>query len=458
MDDLLEEIIGMDHQVEYLELRYHKRDWQRFTVQRGELQTGHLDKYAGVGVRVIANGTWGFSATSDLTKNSLLETIQAAKKTALVTSEGKTDPVRLRDVKLATGTFESPRKINPADLSTEEKIKRLLELEKSIRDHDSRIVSGTARFIQMEDYKHILSSDGANFKKIRHGVELGLFAVASEAGDIQNAYEAEGKVGGWEFIEQWNPEEHATKASQLAIDLLSAKHPKGGEQTVILTPSIVGLLAHEAIGHTVEADFVLSGSIAKDKIGQQVASELVTLVDGGNHGPAAGWQPVDDEGVATRDTVVIKDGILQEYLYDRETAEQFNMDPAGNARAWEFSDDMEIRMTNTFINGGDWKPEEILADTKEGLWFTGVGGGQADSTSEFMFVVGEAWRVENGEKVELLKGVTMSGNAFKVLNTIDATADDFELKMGSGACGKGTPAKVDGGGPTLRARLLVGGR
>ncbi len=310
----------------------------------------------------------------------------------------------------------------------------------------------------MEDFKHIVNTDGADFQVTRHGVELFAAAIASEGGETQISMEATGKVGGWEHIEEWNPEAKANKACQLALDMLSAEHAEGGQSTVILAPSLVGLLSHEAIGHTVEADFVLSGSVAKDKIGHKVASDLITMIDGGSHGSAAGWIPVDDEGVISRDTVIIKEGILQEYLFDRETAEQFNMDPAGNARAWEFNDDMEIRMTNTFINGGSWSPEEILEDTKEGYWFAGSGDGQADSTSEFMFKVGEAWKIENGEKTKLLKGVTISGNAFEVLRTIDALGNNFRFEMGSGACGKGTPAKVDGGGPTLRAKLLVGGR
>jgi TldD protein len=247
------------------------------------------------------------------------------------------------------------------------------------------------------------------------------------------------------------------KATSTARLLLKAPYPKGGKATVILDPGLVGLLCHEAVGHTVEADFVLSGAITKDKVGEYVASEYVSMVDGGEE-LAGGWAPVDDEGVKSTKVILIEQGVLKGFLHNRETAHIMDTEPTGNARAWEYDLEPLIRMRNTYIEPGDWKKEEIIQETKNGFLLEGAGSGQADSNAEFMFEVKEAYRIENGEQGELLRSVTMTGNAFKVLKTVDAVGNDFNFDMGFGACGKNQLIKVDGGGPHLRCEVMVGGR
>ena len=171
-----------------------------------------------------------------------------------------------------------------------------------------------------------------------------------------------------------------------------------------------------------------------------------------------GWIPVDDEGVKCRDVTLIKDGILMEFLHNRETAYIMDAEPTGNARAWEYDLEPLIRMRNTYIEKRDWKEEEIISETKKGYLFRGAGSGQADANAQFMFEVKEAYTIEKGEVGNLLRSVTMTGNAFEVLQTVDAVGDTIEFDMGSGACGKQQMAKVDGGGPYLRCIVLVGGR
>jgi len=240
---------------------------------------------------------------------------------------------------------------------------------------------------------------------------------------------------------------------------LGAEHPEGGRAKVVLNPELVALLSHEAIGHTVESDFVLSGSIAKGKIGEKVASELVTLVDDGTATPhAGGWIPIDDEGAESERTEIIKDGVLKNYLCDRETAKILNMEPMGNSRAFEYSDEPIVRMTNTFIDPGDRKPEELVEEVDDGFYLEGGLGGQADANAEFMFGVQKAYRIEKGEKTDLLRGVSISGSAFEVLESVDAVADDFKLDLGAGYCGKTQAAKVDGGGPHIRCKAIIGGK
>jgi TldD protein len=231
---------------------------------------------------------------------------------------------------------------------------------------------------------------------------------------------------------------------------------------VVLDPELVGILCHEAIGHTVEADIVLGGAITAGKLGTRVASELVTMCDSGSPPYAphpVGLLPVDDEGVRAGRTVIVERGILRSFLHNRETAAFFGVPPTGNARAFLYSDEPIIRMTNTYIEPGDTPVEALLAGVEDGYYLRGFAmSGQADSNAEFMFGVREARRIERGKVGGMLRGVTISGNAFHVLESIDGLGNDFAWENGAGACGKGQPAKVDAGGPHVRCRVALGGR
>ena len=190
--------------------------------------------------------------------------------------------------------------------------------------------------------------------------------------------------------------------------------------------------------------------------------ELVTLCDSGDteHSPhAVGILPVDDEGVLTRRTVIIEDGVLRSFLHNRETAARYGVAPTGNARAYVYSDDPIIRMRNTYIEPGETPLEELIGGVERGYYLRGLGmSGQADSNAEFMFGVREARRIADGKVGELVRGATISGNAFDVLKSADGVGDDFAWEHGAGACGKGQAAKVDAGGRHIRCTLTIGGR
>jgi TldD protein len=276
-------------------------------------------------------------------------------------------------------------------------------------------------------------------------------------------YKGTGVTGGWgDLFAEWTPGRVIEHVAKTAVDLLAAPYAPGGMATVILNPELVGLLAHEAIGHTVEADFVLSGSAASGKLGQRVASDLVTLVDTGpaviGAPSAGGIVLVDDEGVPAGTTVIIDRGVLRSYLHDRESAAIFGVAPTGNARAWQYDDEPIIRMRNTYLEPGASPLEEMVASVKDGFLLAGAGSGQADANAEFMFGVQEAYEIKDGKIGRLLRGATISGDAFEVLHGVDMVSSGFEWAIGSGHCGKGQPAKVDGGGPHVRTRVLVGGR
>ncbi len=458
MHELLEELLGEFTGVEYGELRYHERKALNIGVRQGELEVANSTIYSGVGVRAFYRGGWGFSSTSRLERDSIKRAVHDAISGAR--AAGKKEGTRLGAASLATGKFAPEIKEPVGDHPFEEKLDLVRKAEARVRTFPL-IASAACSYRETLDHKHILTTDGARAEVIDSKPEFRLMAVAADDGQQVEASEMVGVTGGWSDLFRRDPEEMADIVARRAGDLLKAKHPKGERAVVILDSGLVGLLAHEAIGHTVEADFVLAGAITQGKLGQRVGSEMVTMVDSGpsQYGEhAAGTVLVDDEGVITERTEIIKNGILRSYLHNRETAGIFDVRSTGNARAYEYSDEPLVRMRNTYIEPGERALEEMISEVKNGYLLKGAGGGQADANAEFMFTVQEAYRIEDGKVGELLRGVAISGQAFQVLESVDAVSSEFCFDMGAGFCGKGQLAKVDGGGPYLRCNAIVGGR
>jgi TldD protein len=181
------------------------------------------------------------------------------------------------------------------------------------------------------------------------------------------------------------------------------------------------------------------------------------MVDSGEHDYASGWLPVDDAGVATKKTVIIEKGVLKSYLHSRFSANHFGVEPTGNERAFDYDNKPLIRMRNTYIEPGDFKREELFEGIKHGYYLVSWSGGQGDSSAEFMFSIKEAYEINNGEIGDIVKNVTVTGNAFEVLASVDAIGKDWRIEMSYGHCGKSQRAKCDGGGGTTRAKALVSG-
>ncbi len=451
----------------WTELRAHDRRALQVFVRKGTLETAAYRKTCGVGVRVLAHGTWGFSSTGSLERADIERAVADATAAAEASSSGRIEKIeKLADCRLAVGDFRSGGAGELAAHSTEEKTTLVVDAERRTREASEHIRSAMSRYTEIIDEKWIVSTDGADAHINDAKAEFVIAAIAASGDDMVMSYQGNGVTGGWaDIFERWTPDELSERVAKTSVDLLNAPYAPGGKAHVILAPDLVGLLAHEAIGHTVEADFVLSGSAAAGKLGERVASEHVTLVDSGpasiGPGSAGGVVLVDDEGVPAGRTVVIENGVLVSYLHDRESAARFGVAPTGNARAWLYRDEPIIRMRNTYLEpGGDdaLSLDELVSGIDDGFLLKGASSGQADATAEFMFGVQEAYEIKGGKLGRLMRGATISGDAFEVLRSVDAVSSDFEWAIGTGHCGKGQPAKVDGGGPHVRCRLTIGGR
>ena len=461
MRALFRDLATTAHADELIELRYHAKAHRSVSVSKGKLERSTFRQRDGVGVRVLLDGTWGFASTGHTSKAAVESAIDAARRAARISAPFRQRKVpHLAPARLAVGDFDEPGVDDVLKRPLDEKLALVTGLEAHARGASERMRSATCTYNEIHSEKVVVTSDGADASFTLVRPELQIRAVAEHDGQLSTAAESIGVTGGWRCLFREPPEVLANRAVKNAVDLLRAHHPEGGRATVIMAPSIVGLMVHEAIGHTVEADFVISGSVAAGKLGQRVASELVTLCDSGHseHADGAGGTlHVDDEGVLTERTVVIEQGVLKSYLHNRETAAIFGVDPTGNGRAWEYADQPLIRMRNTYIEPGESTLAEMIATTADGYLLEGPRNGQADATGEFMFGVTTARRIRDGKLAELVKGVTVTGNAFDVLRTVDAISEEFLWDLGSGHCGKGQPAKVDAGGPYIRCRVLLGG-
>ncbi|MDD3627276.1 MAG: TldD/PmbA family protein [bacterium] len=447
----------------WLELRYQKRIMNGFTVKNGLLEDSSYSIKEGVGVRVLVNGTWGFSSTSNLDNLSIGEAIKNAVHSAKAISKLKKKGIgKLPVANFGNGIYQCTADGYLEMIPVSEKIRLLLDTEKYLKKLSKKIIVSLVKYSEIVDYKVIINSDGAEAVIYDSKPEFRTYCVIGDKSKNSTYSKSIGITGGWnDFLNKVDPEKYSEETVRKATDLLNAPHPDGGTFDVILSPDLVGLLCHEAIGHTVEADFVLSGSITKDLLNKKVASPLVTMIDTGESlfKPHAGGEIlVDDEGVVTKPVYIIKDGILRSYLHNRESAKIFSVEPTGNSRAYTFSDEPLIRMRNTCIAPGKSNLKEMISEIKNGFYLTGAGSGQADSNAEFMFGVDEVYEIKNGKKGKLHKGATISGQAFEVLKSITHVSKDFEWALGSGYCGKGQAAKVDAGGPYVKCKITIGGR
>ncbi|NHJ47717.1 MAG: TldD/PmbA family protein [Asgard group archaeon] len=444
----------------YADLRYQVYTNEEIRVENKALEGYSSRNFAGVGIKVVVNGSIGFASTSDLTKPKIDEMLNSALKLAK-SFKSKRGIFAEKDQINKTEKF--PMKIDSINVSPEEKVELLLETNKSgyIKDDIKNILTlfGSAR-----DYRYFVSSDGSETKLLIPTIGIFQVATAVSDGKMDSVYHQEGTCGGYEYIKgiDWN--EFSVDISQLAINTVNASSPPPGTYPTVIDPYLNGILIHEAFGHAAEADLVFTGaSTLKDRLGEQLASEIVTVID---EGVVEGgyYIPWDDEGTLKGRTAILDKGVLKEYLHDRNSAHELSVKPSGNSRAQDFENQTQVRMTNTFIDAGDHTFEELIEDIDNGIYIKnkGSGGGQVEvGMGTFTFNGGESFMIRNGELAEQVRGVVISGAILDTLKTVDGVGKDLLINTSYyGACGKGgQAAKVGLGGPHIRVReMTVGGR
>jgi len=453
---IMENVFKRPIESEFTEVRFHGRREFSVLVRNGEVERIGHGFTAGFCARSLVDGAWGFSSTTNLSLEDVKLIIGNSIKSAKASRKYGGRRVILAERKSFRDTYTTPMKKDPVNIDVNDIVNECIEAHKHIRSISPLITLDNVNIGFIEDHIVYSSSDGAFIVQRIVRCSGGCSVTAREAGNIASGFESVGAQSGFEIFDETPLINAADVAAKRAVRLVNASLPKGGFCNVVLDRDIVGLLAHEAVGHTAEADLVYSGSYLAGKIGVEIASPLITLVDDGRIDRGFGTMMYDDEGTPTQKTIIIEKGICKSYLHSRETAYEMGFEPTGNARAWTFEYDPIIRMRNTYIEAGDHSFEELIEGVNDGYLLIGGRGGQADSAGEFMFGVQEVVEIKNGKLGNHFRGVTISGNAFEVLKFVDAVGKDFNLRRGM--CGKEQPNFVGMGGPSIRTKVIVGGR
>lgn len=408
----------------------------------------------GVGIRVVSDLRTAYAFTNDVTETALLslaETVSRAVKGKMF--EGVID---LRQKTVGVGF---PILLPPTGVALQDKVATVTTADRTARGVDPRIRQVTAVYRDGTLKAQVVNSLGEFTESFRTGTVFMVQVVAADGNLIQTGYEPLGGFRGFEIFQQKSPEELALTAAKRGLMMLGARKAPGGMMPVVLSSEAGGTMVHEAIGHGLEADLAQTGmSVYSGKVGLEVASPLVTVIDDATIPNARGSFSFDDEGTPGQHTVLVENGILKGYLYDRLTAMKDGCSSTGNGRRESYQAKPIVRMSNTLIAPGVTPPEEIIRGVEQGLFVRNMGGGQVNTVNgNFVFEVSEGYLIENGRVTEPVRGATLTGNGPEVLKKITMVGND--LGFGIGTCGKeGQGVPVSDAQPTLLiSGITVGG-
>ena len=446
---------------EYTELRIHENSSTKIAIVNGNVMTNSRTTCGGVNARVYIDGHWGFSSSSSVGDDDIRRVIAEAKSNAEFLK--KKDPNKpFEELKVNDYSCEKSFATNKPRKSQKELIDFGKEVYNHIKDTYGDLLSISVNITCDDTEKQILTSSKAYYYTLTPRSNVLVTLVIDRDGVPIQLSQNFGGLG--QFEDKFDkPEDLYEEIGKLYGKLLEKKngvYPEAGLKDVIIDSSIAGLFAHEAIGHTTEADLVLGGSIAGYNLGKQVASPLITLIDFA-HTAYGDTCPmpiyIDEEGTKGEDVVIIENGVLKGFMHNKETANIFGVNPTGNARATDYFDEPIIRMRNTCIAPGNQKLEDMIASIDDGYYLVSATNGQADTTSEFMFGISFGYEIKNGKLGRAILDTTISGVAFDVLKSVTAVSDELKWSRG-GWCGKKQTIKVGMGGPSIKCKVNIGGK
>ena len=410
----------------------------------------------GAGIRVVVGDTTGFAHTADLSAAGLAGAAEVAAAAARG-GGGGTRTVSVGAHGIAVG---ATAKVLPEDVAKTVKVELLARADAAARAVGSQISQVSARYGDSRRRILVANSDGLLAEDDQIRTLFSVSCVATGDTGLQTGRESVGRTIGFELFDETDVTEMARRAANRAITKLGARPAPAGTMPVVVGPGGGGVLFHEACGHGLEADLVAkSASVFAGRVGEEVATPLVTLIDDGTMAGEWGHFAIDDEGCQAAHNVLIDRGVLTDYMWDHLRARKEGRPSSGNGRRQSYQYLPMVRMTNTYIRNGDDHPDDIISGTESGVYVAQLGGGQVNTaTGDFVFGMTEAYLIENGEITDPIRQGNLIGNGPETLMLIDAVGNDFA--MGSpGTCGKdGQGVPVGDGTPTLRVKALtIGG-
>ena len=464
-DDVLSKTLNsmMGRQVDYADLYFQASQHETWVLEDGIVKEGTYNIERGVGVRAVSGEKTGFSYSDDITPEALQKAADAAKGIA---NSGAGGSVKVFSRQSPIQVYQS---VDPlGSLTHEQKIDLLHQVEAHARQVDSRVTQVIASLSGVYETVLVAASDGTYGTDIRPLVRLNCSVLVEENGKRERASSGGGARTDYSYFFEVESGDNKPRylayaeesVRQALVNLVAIEAP-AGTMPVVLGAGWPGVLLHEAVGHGLEGDFNRKGSSAfSGKVGQQVASELCTIVDDGTIKDRRGSISIDDEGTPGQYNVLIEKGILKGYIQDKHNAGLMGVKPTGNGRRESYAHLPMPRMTNTYMLAGESTPEDIIKSVKKGIYAPNFAGGQVDITSgKFVFTSSEAYLIEDGKITSPVKGATLIGNGPEAMKRISMVGHDLKLDPGVGVCGKdGQSVPVGVGQPTLKVdEMTVGG-
>lgn len=421
----------------------------------GKLEDISSGRAYGIGIRIMDKTNVVYVYSNDDNRENLLKVAQ--KGAEALKELRKVSKVNL--IKKEINNLH-PFKINPQKIAQTQKVDLMREAHETAHNYDQLVSQVVVNYLDHKQNVLIANSNGLWVEDERVRTRTMIQVVATKGQEKQTGFYGPGASQGFEFYQTIDIKEYAQEAARTAVTMVKAKSCPSGKMPVIIANEFGGVIFHEACGHGLEATSVAKKtSVFHDKLGEKIASPLVTAIDDGTITNAWGSQNIDDEGMLMQKNILIEKGVLKGFLIDSLNARKMGMEATASARRQSYQFAPTSRMSNTYIVAGESKPKDIIANTEKGLYAKYLGGGSVNpATGEFNFNVREGYLIENGKIKEPVRGATLIGKGSEILKKIDMVGDD--LAYGQGMCGSisgSIPTNV--GQPMLRVtELTVGGR
>ncbi len=442
----------------YADVFVEHRISQSIRLQDSKMHEAGVGVTSGAGVRVVEGDRQGYAYTDDLSEKALLD---AARVASLIAREGaRVEAADLREVavKQRYTVDAQAQATGLGDLSTY--VAFLQRIDATGRAYDKRIETVNGGMIGEVQHVQIASSEGKLVRDTRPLIVLSAQVVARDAVRGFASY-ADGGRTSLAFYETKTPEAIATEAARIAVMNAEAREAPAGEMAVVVGAGSGGVLLHEAVGHGLEGDFNREGtSLYSGRVGERVASELVTIFDDGDIENERGSISIDDEGTPGQHKVLIEQGVLRGYMLDSMNGRLMGSGSTGSGRRQNFRFLPIPRMCNTYMPPGDSTLDEIIRSVDRGIYAKSFAGGQVDiSRGDFVFMVSEGYLIEHGKITAPIRGASLVGNGPAIMEKVVAVGSDARLANGQYTCGKnGQMVPVGVGMPTVKiSSLTVGG-
>jgi len=465
LQDLADKAVkfAIDSGAQYCDARAEQQEKKSILIENNEIEHIKSNTDLGIGIKLVKDGAWSFCSVNNPTSfEQIKETIKNSIKNSMHNSNNKKNKINLHPNTISKNKIDFPVIKNP---DIEELTNIGYECSKIILN-ESRIIKSVINPWYTINSKYFTNSEGSEIIQNFTDVVVEMIATAHESGLTQSVNITEGGRGGLEQIVDKNKIQQSAKDIAIkASQLIDAKPAKEEKATVVMNPDFVSLLTHEILGHPSEADRVLGKEMAwaggawwKGKIGEKIGSEKLNVFDDPTIKESLGWYYFDDEGVKTKKTTLVENGILKNHMQNRETAQIFNTPPTGNMRATNYRFMPLIRMACTCIGNGDWKVDEMIKDVKNGYLISNMKIPSIDMKRyNWSISCQYAQKIENGEITDLLRDVIVMGAAPEFFQSIDACGNDFTVRPITN-CGKGDPMQsmiMGNGGPSIRGTATV---